>query len=335
MPMPLDLRGLAPGAQVQDPFLVLEVEQKSYGDKDCTVLTFGNATGRIPSAPFWDPTRVAGIARNDVVQVIGHVGTYRDRRQLNVTSIRPLPRGEVDPRGLLPSVGDVSRYWATLDRWRGEIRGARLRAVLALFFDDDEFRTRFEQCPASRGGHHAEIGGLLKHTCEVATIGRAICRTMPAAAINADLVLAGALLHDVGKVEAYTWEGAFALTECGALMEHVALGALMLDRRVRAFDESPCTDQELMLLHHLILSHHGTREHGAAIPPMTLEAEVLHYADNASAKSASMLDALGDAENFAGDELLSSRAIWQLDRRRAYRGRSDWGALAGGVGADD
>ena len=74
-----------------------------------------------------------------------------------------------------------------------------------------------------------------------------------------------------------------------------------------------------------MLSHHGKLEFGAAVPPMTLEAEVLHYADNASAKTASMADALADPANFEGDELVSARTLWQLDRRRAYRGRSDWG----------
>jgi 3'-5' exoribonuclease len=91
----------------------------------------------------------------------------------------------------------------------------------------------------------------------------------------------------------------------------------------------PCTETELAILHHLILSHHGRLEFGAAVPPMTLEAEVLHYADNASAKTASMADALSDPANFEGDALVSARTVWQLDRRRAYRGKSDWGAAEG------
>jgi 3'-5' exoribonuclease len=99
----------------------------------------------------------------------------------------------------------------------------------------------------------------------------------------------------------------------------------MLERRVKAEDPSPCTDQELMLLHHLILSHHGSLEHGAPVQPMTLEAEVLHYADNASAKTASMASVLANPENFPGEALVSPNGHWQIDRRRAYRGRSDWG----------
>jgi 3'-5' exoribonuclease len=106
----------------------------------------------------------------------------------------------------------------------------------------------------------------------------------------------------------------------------VVLGALMLDRTVRSRATMPCTEPELALLLHLILSHHGKQEFGAPVPPLTLEAEVLHYADNASAKTASMAQAIANASNFATEALISSQGIWQVDRRRVYRGKSDWGA---------
>ncbi len=323
MPLP-DLKRAIVGDRLQDPLLVLDVEQKTFGDKDCTVLTLGNATGQLATAPFWgaDQLTVAGIAKRDVVQVIAEIDQFRGKRQLKVTSIRPLPRGSVDRRDLLPSVGDVSGYWKTLDTWRAEVRRPRLRAALALFYDDDEFRRRYEECPASLAGHHAELGGLVKHTCEVATIARQISRVCHA---NWDLVLAGALLHDIGKLESYRWDGAFEYTDIGTLLGHVVLGTLMLDRRLTAAEPAPCTDQERMLLHHLILSHHGKLEFGAPVPPMTLEAEVLHYADNASAKTASMCDVLADPDGFSGAAAVSTRPDWRIDRRRAYRGASDWG----------
>lgn len=326
MPMP-DLKRAPLGERLQDPLLVLEVERKSFGDKDCTVLTLGNSTGRLATAPFWgaDQIAVAGIVRSDVVQVIGEVDQFRGKRQLKVTSIRALPKESVDRRQLLPSVGDVSGYWKTLDGWRGEIRAPRLAAVLALFYDDDDFRRRYEECPASLAGHHAELGGLLRHTCEVASIARQISRVCRA---NWELVLAGALLHDIGKLESYRWDGAFEYTDCGSLMGHVVLGSLMLERRVAPIVPAPCTEHELMLLQHLILSHHGKLEFGAPVQPMTLEAEVLHYADNASAKTASMADVLGDGDGFTPDSMVS-RPDWRIDRRRGYRGASDWGREPG------
>lgn len=325
MPAPPDLKQLVVGDRVQCPLLVVEAEHRDSARGGFTTLTLGNCHGRLPTAPFWaeDQSRIAGIERGTVAQVIGQVGQYNGKRQLKVSSIRPLPRDTVVWRQLLPSVEDVAPYWDTLDRWRGEMRAPRLRRTLDLFYGDADFRRRYEACPASTVGHHAELGGLLKHTCEVAAIGRAIAKVCRA---DAELVLVGALLHDIGKLEAYRWEGAFETTEDGALLGHVTLGMLMLDRRVGEEKEAPCSDEELTLLLHLIASHHGKQEFGAAVPPMTLEAEVLHFADNASAKTASMSAALADADNFTGGALVSARAIWQLDRRRAYRGQSDWGA---------
>ena len=326
MSRPLDLPSLRPGDRVQDPLLVRDVEEKAYHGGRFTVLTLGNATGTIESAPVWADKRtlVEGIRPRQVVRVIGQVGTYAGRRQLEITSLGPLPApGAGDLAQLLPSVGDPAPYWERLDGWRREIRKPRLAAVLALFYDDDDFRARYERCPASVSGHHAALGGLLKHTVEVGEIARAITRSAAAGA-DAEVVLAGVLLHDIGKLEGYRWDGAFEHTDVGHLLGHVVLGALLLERRLAGADPAPCTLMERDLLLHLILSHHGRREFGSPVPPLTLEAEVLHWADNASAKTANMEEALRDSEAF-GDALVSRRRVWQLEQRRPYRGVSDWG----------
>jgi 3'-5' exoribonuclease len=317
---------LPSGARVAGTFLVAAVEPRSYGEgKECIVLTLSDPGGRIDSAPFWAGRQaiLTGIARGSVVEVEGEMQTYRGRRQLEVSRIAPAPGG--DPVALLPRIADPAARWERLDRWRAEIRGPRLAAVLSLFYDDPDFRRRYGQCPASPAGHHAVIGGLLQHTCEVAAIGRAIADTCGA---DPDLVLAGALLHDIGKLEAYRWDGALETTEAGALLGHVALGLLLLSRRVAGAEAPPCTEDELLLLQHLIGSHHGRLEYGATAPPMTLEAEVLHYADDASARASSMAGALADGDNFPSDARLSARGLWQLDKRRVYRGGSDWGVGA-------
>jgi 3'-5' exoribonuclease len=318
-----DLRSFEPGRRVNEQLLVVEVDQRSYGEgRDCIILTFGNADGRIASAPFWSERRsaVAGLSRGDPVEVTGEIRMYRARRQLEVWSIRALPREQVEWARLLPSVGDVEPYWRHLDGWRGAIAAPRLRQVLAVFYEDPEFRARFTACPASIAGHHAQLGGLLRHTYEVALIARAIAEVSRA---DRDLVTAGALLHDIGKLESYTWRTGFAVTDAGSLLGHVVIALLKVARGAERV--AGLTEREQLILQHLVASHHGRLELGAPVTPMTLEAEILHFADDASAKSASMADALADAENFVGDDLVSVRALWQLDRRRAYRGVSDWG----------
>jgi 3'-5' exoribonuclease len=318
------------GARVDLPMLVVAVERRESRRGQFTTLTLGNSAGRIATSPFWpeDRPRLAGVARGVVVRVMGEVGQFNGRRQLNVASLIAVPPGTVDRRRLQPSIASPVPYWDALDRWRRAIRGPRLARTVNLFYDDAAFRARFETCPASTAGHHAELGGLLRHTWEVASIGRAIAHACGA---DRDVVLAGALLHDIGKLEAYRWETSFETTDVGALLGHVALGMLMLDRRLRSEPVPPCTEGERLLLQHLVASHHGRQEFGAAMPPMTLEAEILHFADNASAKSASMAGALSQADNFDGEGLVSSRSVWELDKRRAYRGRSDWGGAPDGT----
>jgi 3'-5' exoribonuclease len=320
----IDLPGSPVGGRLEGNLLVCEMEQRGHEGQPFVVLTLGNTTGRIQSAPFWseDLPRLAGVARGTVVQVLGDVTTYRERRQLRVSALSPVPDDRVNWHDMLPSAGDPAPCWRALDCWRSRIAAPNLRATLGLFYEDPEFRRRYQACPASVNGHHASLGGLLRHTWEVAAIARGICRTVPA---DADLVLAGALLHDIGKTEAYSWERGFGYTIRGRLYGHVVLGSLLLEGRIRTAPAASCGPDELDLLQHLILSHHGTREFGAAAEPMTLEAEILHLADNASARSDSMAHAVAGPEHFHGDELVSSRGLWQLDGRRVFRGKSTWG----------
>lgn len=205
---------LALGAQVDLPMLVVDLERRESRRGEFTTLTLAHQSERISTSPFWpeDRCRLAGVARGQVVRVRGEVGQFNGRRQLRVAALVALGPDEVDLRALLPSIESAAPFWRALDRWRQDIRGPRLARTVALFFDDTAFRSRFESCPASTSGHHAELGGLLRHTWEVAVIGRAIARTCGA---EADLVLAGAMLHDIGKLEAYRWDGAFEMTDAG------------------------------------------------------------------------------------------------------------------------
>ena len=327
--MPLHIPSLSVGTRVEDTFLLMEVATRSTAGGDpFTILTLGNSTGSVATEPFWSERQeeVAGLRRGHVVQVVGEVGSYRDRKQVKVVSIRHVPPDRADLTALLPSVGPVDRYWETLDGWRREITRPRLKAVVDLFYEEDDFRQRYEQCPAAVKGHHAALGGLLKHTTEVAAIARAIARVCGA---DPQLVLAGVLLHDMGKLETYVWDGIFDFTDRGRLVDHIVLGALMLERRLAEQPEPPCTEFERDILLHIILSHHGQKEFGSPVRPMTLEAEVLHWADNASAKTESVAEALRGDDNFP--EGLVSSPQWQLDRRRVFRGISDWGEAQGGA----
>ena len=316
--VPLDLSALAVGDPVQHPLLVLERTQKTTkaGDPFLT-LTLGNATGRIEVEPIWSDRLdfAAGADKGCVVQAIGDVGIYErtGARQLKLRSpLRLLPDERAEE--FLPRIADdPAKLWAWLDRTRNEVESGTLRGVLDLFFADEDFRYRFERTPGSVQGHHARLGGLLLHVYEVTHIARQTARTMRA---DVDLVVAGALLHDVGKVEAYEIaSGVFAHTSCGLLLGHVTLGLLMLDRRHRACSTAPCTDGQLLDLQHMILAHHGKLEFGSPVEPMTAEAEIVHWADEASAKANDMLESIASDEGFADGAEFSSRRLWRVNRR--------------------
>ena len=317
---PVSVPDLQLNARVEDTLLVYEVEQRTQTDgSPFVILTLGNGSGRVKTAPFWSSEmhKVEGLEKGAVVSVIGDVGEYRGDRQLRITSIRSVPREMVDWTRLLPTVGDVAPWWSSVDKWIVEMPDGPWRRTVTLFYADAEFRGRYERCPASLANHHAELGGLLKHTVEVGAIARPMAKASGAAW---ELVLAGVLLHDIGKLEAYSWDGPFAMTEAGSLLGHVVLGSLMLDRRLDEEEPPPLADAERLILQHLLLAHHGELEFGSPVRPMTLEAEILHLADDASASTANLASALRESANF-GDGESVSKPIWTLDKRRVYRGQ--------------
>ena len=327
---PLNLGQLAIGERVQHELLVVDRIEKTQGNGDpFVVLTLGNSSGQIGVAPIWANQRdwADGADRGRVVQAIGQVGLYAKtgKRQIQLTGpLRVLPQEQVDVDAFLPRIaGDTVKLWDWIDKRRAEITVPTLRRVVDLFYADDDFRLRLEKTPGSVNGHHAKLGGLLLHVYEVTSIAKQTARTMNA---NVDLVVAGSLLHDVGKVDAYCIDGgAFGNTPCGLLLGHVVLGCLMLERRLAAAGgPSLCSDGQLLDLQHMILSHHGSLEFGSPVQPMTTEAEIVHWADEASAKANDMMESLDEDESFAGGREFSDKRPWRVGRRIWRRPDGTW-----------
>ena len=317
---PLDIPALSPGARVQHELLVYErSEKKTNAGDPFVVLKLGNASGTIETAPVWSDKLhwAEGAESGKVVQVIGDITVYAksNKRQLQISApVRPIPQELVKIDEFLPRIThDVTKLWGQIDKMVAEVESRRLRRVLELFFGDEEFRLAFERTPGSTGGHHAKIGGLLLHVWEVARIAKQTAVTMRA---DVDLVVTGALLHDVGKVESYTvGPGGFTFTPCGLLVGHVVLGVMMLERRLQKLGEPVCSEGQLLELQHMILSHHGQLEYGSPVTPMTAEAEIVHWADEASAKANDMMESLEDPDAFGSGGELSDKRVWRVGRR--------------------
>ncbi len=180
-----DITAAAVGDRVQHEFLVVDREEKKQANGDPFVLlTLGNPSGRLGTAPLWSNQLewASGAERGKVVQVIGEIAAFHGKRQLRITApLRVLPDSAVRPEHFLPRISVASEsLWDWVDRARAEFKSPALRRAVDLFFADDAFRLEFERAPASVAGHHAAVGGLLLHVTEVATIARNAARVMKA-----------------------------------------------------------------------------------------------------------------------------------------------------------
>jgi len=274
---------LEPGNQVESAFLVVRKELRQGGRAGLFLdLTLCDPTGRIP-AKVWE--NAAAIAERfevgDVVEVTGVVETFRDELQLKIGELRPLPRDEVDPSDFLPrSRKDSATLEARIAQVVKSIQSPHLRELLMGLFRDQEFRKRFLTAPGAKALHHAYIGGLIEHTAEVVELCEKVCEVFPQ--LDRDLLLASAIIHDVGKMEELSWQTAFEYTDEGQLLGHLVLGERLVLARANEIEGFP---EELKLrLSHMILSHHGTAEFGSPKTPMTAEAIALHHAEDLGAK---------------------------------------------------
>jgi len=217
----------------------------------------------------------------DVIKVLGEVEEYLGRLQVIVRKLRPAKEDEYELEDFLPHTErDIEEMLTTVRETIASVENPYLRALLDKFFTDEEFVAAFSRAPAARRIHHAYLGGLLEHTVEVIALCQTVIALYPQ--IHRDLLLTGALLHDVGKTRELTFERDIDYSDEGRLLGHVVLSERMITERVAEIPDFP---PELALrLRHLILSHHGRYEWGSPRRPKTLEACALHYIENLDAQ---------------------------------------------------
>jgi 3'-5' exoribonuclease len=264
----------------------VQVRQRKSGEPYLTMV-LADRTGELPAVMWEGVDDVAkGLADGDIVKVQAVLGAYHGDPQLTVSRVRRAAPQEVSPDDYLPRTdSDPAVLLAALDAAVEAVRDPHLKRLLSELFADPTTRASFGAAPAAKAIHHAVLGGLLEHTVSVVGLCRLLADYYPA--VNRDLLLAAAILHDLGKVRELTWDRIFDYTDAGRLLGHITLGALMVEERIRAIPDFP-PDLANSLLH-CILSHHGELEWGSPKRPKTLEAIVLHYAENLDGKVNSFL----------------------------------------------
>ncbi len=222
---------------------------------------------------------------NDYVRVKGIITQFQGELQVNISSIHKVLPEKVDPEDFLP-VGkkNVEKMLQSIREIIGSLQDPDYRALLNTFFDDETFVKQFARSPAAKSMHHAWIGGLLEHSLSLAKIAEWVTKhyVEEGLPLNRDLLITGAILHDIGKIRELASMPSFEYTTEGKLIGHLVIGAEMIGNRAATIQGFP--EKKLLQIKHLILSHHGDYAFGSPKLPMTLEAIALHFIDNLDAK---------------------------------------------------
>lgn len=260
----------------------------------------GDSTGQMV-ARMWQASQEIydSLPEGGLLHFRGRVENYKGNRQFIIDGVRAVEPGSVDPSAFLPSTAqDVDVLW---DQVKETLRGIQNRALLALvgeFVNDPQFAADFKRAPAAVQMHHAYLGGLLEHTHKLLRLAEVVCPLYPR--VSRDLVLAGILLHDAGKVREFAYQTNFEYTNEGQLVGHLVQCVLWVHEKCRAVEQQtgqPFPRDIEVSLKHLILSHHGKYEFGSPRLPATPEAFVVHYLDNLDAKLAMTFEAIdGDTD---------------------------------------
>ncbi len=247
-------------------------------------LTLADRTGQI-EAKMWD--NVAEVQddfqQDDFVKVKGLINIYNKRFQFTIHKLRRLADTEIDYADYLPvAPRDLNALWGELNDFVASMQSPHLKALLEAFLADANFAAMLRHAPAAKTLHHAYIGGLLDHMVSLFRVCDLAIRNYPH--LDRDLLLAGAFLHDIGKVHELSYARSFAYTTRGQLLGHMIIELEMLQAKLPAgFPDALKT-----VLEHMIISHHGEYEFGSPKLPMFPEALMLHYLDDLDSKMESM-----------------------------------------------
>ncbi len=286
------IENMRSGQRVSQCFLVrLKAQRATRTGDPYLEITLADRSGTLPARAWADATQryASQFEEGDFVYVEGRAETYRNTLQIIVESIRCLETYEhdagklpgFDPSLLVPtSDRPIDEMWGELQDLVASIEPASLQRLTSTILAD--YETEFKEFPAAVQYHHAYIGGLLEHTLEVASGASCFATGQPGLRLDHGLVTAGALLHDIGKIEEFKNPIAPSYSFDGQLIGHLLLGRDMLRAGARKISWE---DEHLLrLLEHIIISHHGELEFGAAVLPKTAEAIAVYYFDNLSAK---------------------------------------------------
>lgn len=277
--------------------------------------TLADSTGRI-AARSWNltPEMMEQLRVGSGVRIYGTVEEYpAGSRQIRIERLQPVEIQDFSPF-LRQAKRDREEMRRELQQVLADVEDPYLSRLLDHLFGDEEFAAIFSKAPAAKKYHHACIGGLLEHTLGVIRLCSFVADEHPE--MDRDLLLAAAILHDVGKATSYTQGPVLDLTDEGRLIDHVAQGALVVQTAIDGLEGFPQGLRNRLL--HAILAHHGALERGSPVAPKTLEALALHHADWMDGDARGFLDHV-ESEPPSADGWTGFSSMFGT---RLYRGRA-------------
>ncbi len=265
---------------IESVFVVAKAESRlrKTGER-FLVVVLSDKTGKIEGTVFDDVDALAPVlTRGQVVRIRGQVSLYQNAPRVRIHTAEVTE--DYDIADLIPSSPhEIPAMFQELQTLLNTLRNPYLRDLVTVLFDDPEFVEKLKKAPAAIRYHHNYMGGLLEHTLNLLRLADVVAATYPS--VDRDLLLVGALLHDIGKIDEYTLFPVIEQTDEGRLLGHILMGYERVQKAIdRVRERRGDFPEELRLrLLHLILSHHGELAKGSPVEPRTLEAQILHFLD--------------------------------------------------------
>jgi 3'-5' exoribonuclease len=311
------LQDIKPGDKIASSFLVAE-KNMAFSQKGSAYLNvrLKDKTGEI-DGKVWDNAMALDqvFKKGDIVYMEGRAQTYRNALQISIITVKPCAPQDVDPSDYLPvSKVDTTAMFQDILAYIDAISSEPIKKLLTAFFYDEKTADLFRRAPAAKGFHHIYLGGLLEHTLSVVRLLDHAAKHYPQ--LNRDLLIAGGILHDIGKIYEFSYDGLIAYSDEGRMIGHLVMGVEMIDKKIEAIPDFPV--QLALELRHIILSHHGEFEFGSPKRPKTLEALVIHFMDDLDAK-------VNAFESFVAADAANADSDWttynRFFERYLYKGR--------------
>lgn len=280
---------LEPSERIAGVFAIANAQLgKTKQDKPFLKCLVGDKTGQLPGR-MWsiDPGYFRRLPTDGFVYIEGESQPYQGELQLIIQAIEPV---EITPellKELLPCTQyNIDEMFAEVTALLGSLEHPASRALATTYLSDEHLMTAFKQAPAAKSMHHAYIGGLLEHTLQLLRLADRICPLYPK--ISRDIVMLGLFLHDLGKTRELVYDRTFSYSDRGELIGHIVEGAIMLHDKAQQVMRATGVRMPpnfVTVLQHIIVSHHGVPEFGAAKIPATPEAILVSMLDNLDAKT--------------------------------------------------